>query len=106
MKRTMVLFPVLNLVNRQPITSIQYATDIPGLFYLMLIAIMPAFAGVLGVKNKNLHNSSETLLLILVGVAHADRLKATFWCATTMDCSIPGYICSMKVACIKFFTSE
>lgn len=63
----------------------------PGSFFIALIAIMPAFAGVLGVKQEFAQFFGGTSLLILVGVVldTLQQIESHLWCATTMDCSIP-----------------
>ena len=62
--------PVLRDAHRKPeyIDDIMSRITLPGSFFLALVAIMPAFAGIFGVQAGFAQFFGGTSLLILVGV--------------------------------------
>jgi preprotein translocase subunit SecY len=66
----MVLYQVLNQERStaEYIDTIMSRITLPGSFFLAFIAIMPAFAGIFGVKAEFAQFFGGTSLLILVGV--------------------------------------
>ncbi len=79
MKRNNGFIPVSSRVKKtaEYIDDIMSRITLPGSFFLALVAIMPAFAGIFGVQAGFAQFFGGTSLLILVGVVliHCSRLK-------------------------------